>query len=700
MHISRYGYKRRNLSSETIKQLGERLIDDYKDVLKITSKSIKLKNVDTDGQWWFVEYEQIVSDIPIYGSEIGFSVDPQGYVVTLGATVHPGVSIKPVPHISPERALEVAKRRFQLDSIIVLHQPSLIILPIENDSTFTYHLSWKVQLISVQPLKNITYFIDATNGKVLRELDNVIWCNDYRIYGTVKGGYWPVRSTDNPVTTGFATTNVSLMNVLGQIWRVNTDLSGYYQFSGLSYTYYRVRIPLENMWIQVRDNGGTSGTHGALVEASYTVLPGQRDHDWGAWDGTNVFWHGRIAHDFFHGEPFNYTGMDRRINAYINSGPTINGAADGTNIYFGSQNGRPWARSSDVVYHEYTHNTIYSIYGGWIGNPNEYYTEASAMDEGLSDYFACTINNDPILGEDVGVSRNLDNNTFTWTDWQGAHWNGQVIGGAVWDFRELVGSYVADNLAFKALQIVPRARTFSDYLYNMMIADNGTYNGAYRSQLRTAFAAHGITTNEPPLPPSFGVSISGPETLPSGSVGEYTAVVYGGSGNFTYNWYVYEPNGREQYVGSGNPISIYAPYTNSSLTIQIEARVTDNSNNETSSGWLLVLVYGEGGPLSIKELILKEEINPEIPIGFSLFQNYPNPFNSNTVIYFTLPEAGMISLSVFDPLGREVATLLNEQRPAGIHKVYFDAGTLPSGVYFYRLKSSGKMAIRKMLLVR
>jgi hypothetical protein len=122
--------------------------------------------------------------------------------------------------------------------------------------------------------------------------------------------------------------------------------------------------------------------------------------------------------------------------------------------------------------------------------------------------------------------------------------------------------------------------------------------------------------------------------------------------------------------------------------------------NLSSSGWLLVLVYGEGGPLSIKELILKEEINPEIPIGFSLFQNYPNPFNSNTVIYFTLPEAGMVSLSVFDSLGREVATLLNEQRPAGIHKVYFDAGTLPSGVYFYKLKSSGKMAIRKMLLVR
>jgi hypothetical protein len=490
-----------------------------------------------------------------------------------------------------------------------------------------------------------------------------------------------------------------MYNLLGQrIARTNAEQNGNYSITySVAYATYYLDFPLQNNWIQLRNANDN------LIRHTFAFTPAasiRHDYDWAAGDASKVWYHASRIHDFYRGAPFNYTGMDYQMRARVGLGADVNGAADGTNIYFGSQNGRPWARSSDVVYHEYTHNTIYRIYGGWIGNPNEPYTEASAMDEGLSDYFACTINNDPILGEDVGVSRNLDNNTFTWIDWGGAHWNGQVIGGAVWDFRELVGSYVADNLAFKALQIVPRARTFSDYLYNMMIADNGTYNGAYRSQLRTAFAAHGITTNEPPLPPSFGVSISGSETLPSGSVGEYTAVVYGGSGNFTYNWYVYEPNGREQYVGSGNPISIYAPYTNSSLTIQIEARVTDNSNNETSSGWLLVLVYGEGGPLSIKELILKEEINSEIPIGFSLFQNYPNPFNSNTVIYFTLPEAGMVSLSVFDPLGREVATLLNEQRPAGIHKVYFDAGTLPSGVYFYRLKSSGKMAIRKMLLVR
>lgn len=80
--------------------------------------------------------------------------------------------------------------------------------------------------------------------------------------------------------------------------------------------------------------------------------------------------------------------------------------------------------------------------------------------------------------------------------------------------------------------------------------------------------------------------------------------------------------------------------------------------------------------------------------------NYPNPFNPATVIRFTLPEAGHTSLKVFDLLGREVASLLNEHRAAGSHQVQFDASALPSGVYFYRLESAGRVMIQKMVLAR
>jgi hypothetical protein len=89
-----------------------------------------------------------------------------------------------------------------------------------------------------------------------------------------------------------------------------------------------------------------------------------------------------------------------------------------------------------------------------------------------------------------------------------------------------------------------------------------------------------------------------------------------------------------------------------------------------------------------------------LPASVRLHQNYPNPFNPITVIRFTLPQAGFVSLKVFDILGREVSSLLSEHLPAGSHRAFFDASTLPSGVYFYKLHAEGTVAIQKMILAR
>lgn len=85
---------------------------------------------------------------------------------------------------------------------------------------------------------------------------------------------------------------------------------------------------------------------------------------------------------------------------------------------------------------------------------------------------------------------------------------------------------------------------------------------------------------------------------------------------------------------------------------------------------------------------------------YSLIQNYPNPFNPSTVISFSLPEMTHVSLRVYDILGREVAALVNEVRPTGIHQVTFDAQRLASGVYFYTLNAGKYSQTRKMMLVR
>jgi photosystem II stability/assembly factor-like uncharacterized protein len=85
---------------------------------------------------------------------------------------------------------------------------------------------------------------------------------------------------------------------------------------------------------------------------------------------------------------------------------------------------------------------------------------------------------------------------------------------------------------------------------------------------------------------------------------------------------------------------------------------------------------------------------------FTLEQNYPNPFNPSTKIKFSLPANGHTSLKVYDILGREVSTLLNEEFKAGEHEVEFNAENLPSGVYFYRIKAGEFTDIKKMLLLK
>ncbi|MEK7249171.1 MAG: T9SS type A sorting domain-containing protein, partial [Bacteroidota bacterium] len=94
-----------------------------------------------------------------------------------------------------------------------------------------------------------------------------------------------------------------------------------------------------------------------------------------------------------------------------------------------------------------------------------------------------------------------------------------------------------------------------------------------------------------------------------------------------------------------------------------------------------------------------ELVDPKrVPLGFELKQNYPNPFNPSTTMSFVIGHSSFASLRVFDILGREIATLVNEELGAGNYNVTFDARNLPGGTYFYTLKS-GEFAQTKKLLI-
>ena len=87
-------------------------------------------------------------------------------------------------------------------------------------------------------------------------------------------------------------------------------------------------------------------------------------------------------------------------------------------------------------------------------------------------------------------------------------------------------------------------------------------------------------------------------------------------------------------------------------------------------------------------------------IHYSLNQNYPNPFNPATTISYSIPKAGNVSLKIFNVLGQEVRSLINEYQNAGIYKVSFDASSLTSGVYFYSLSTDNFLQVKKMMLVK
>jgi glucose/arabinose dehydrogenase len=89
-----------------------------------------------------------------------------------------------------------------------------------------------------------------------------------------------------------------------------------------------------------------------------------------------------------------------------------------------------------------------------------------------------------------------------------------------------------------------------------------------------------------------------------------------------------------------------------------------------------------------------------MPGGFVLKQNYPNPFNPITNIEFQLPVSGFISLKVFDVLGNQVKTLINEEKKAGFYQIAFDASDLPSGVYLYKLSTESFSDIKKMTVLK
>ncbi len=123
--------------------------------------------------------------------------------------------------------------------------------------------------------------------------------------------------------------------------------------------------------------------------------------------------------------------------------------------------------------------------------------------------------------------------------------------------------------------------------------------------------------------------------------------------------------------------------------------ILSSSSNASASNRISIVPTAEFPPPPPDD---KLELN--VPVGFALEQSYPNPFNPLTVIRYQLPIESQVTLKVYNTLGQEVATLVDEMRDAGFKSVEFDASKLSSGVYFYKLTAATFVGVKRMLLMR
>jgi hypothetical protein len=135
--------------------------------------------------------------------------------------------------------------------------------------------------------------------------------------------------------------------------------------------------------------------------------------------------------------------------------------------------------------------------------------------------------------------------------------------------------------------------------------------------------------------------------------------------------------------------------------------ISDDFNNDSKPD--VALLRGDSGSDTISVYLnagwiptgIKSGNNSSsIITGYQLNQNYPNPFNPSTTIKYSIPIAGLVTLTVFNILGEQVKTLINQEMPAGNYTVQFNASSLASGIYLYRIQAGSFVQTKKMILLR
>lgn len=202
------------------------------------------------------------------------------------------------------------------------------------------------------------------------------------------------------------------------------------------------------------------------------------------------------------------------------------------------------------------------------------------------------------------------------------------------------------------------------------------WNTAFSNNTRITLNGSELSNDTTTHDATYHADAYGPMTLP-GTMGTHQSLRF-----------------RKLNFYNGSPILSYLFVSNTGAVIQIEAVDTLQGNSGTinitpgKTAW--------NGPI----VPLDVRVSDIVPAEFALKQNYPNPFNPSTTITYEVAATGFVSMKVYNMLGQQVGTLLNEVKSPGTYTLNWNAEGMPSGVYFYTMQADGFTATKRLVLLK
>jgi Zn-dependent metalloprotease len=484
----------RGNSTPEVDQAARRFLTEHAGLLKLDASQLQLRRADHIRNKWYVSYQQVKDGIPVMFSEVELRLSAGGNLMMFGSDFHPSMEVNTVPALSEQAALQAATRGME---VIPPATPpsSLYILPIEYEDHISYHLAYRFEFVTANPMARFVTYVDAHSGEILWRFNRV----RNSISGKVSGTVHRRNVTDALTSQPSPDLNLKIGGV-----NVVTDVNGEFSFSGVGTTF-TLTANLEGRFARVtRDDGASASITTAVQDGQNVDI---------LWDATNsqtserdAYFHTNVAHAFIKAIDPAFTGVDYRMPVKVNINQTCNAFWDGQGInFFRSGDGcRNTAEVPTVVYHEYGHAINDQLYIGQ-GLPDG--LTNIAMHEGLADINAAFLVDDAVVGRGFQVNgggiRNVNNNNRYPESVVGeVHNDGLILAGALWDLREALGLEIARQYSHFARYGTPDdpdlLKAYNEYFIEILIQDDDDGNLANLTPnfaaINQAFSAHGIGT--------------------------------------------------------------------------------------------------------------------------------------------------------------------------------------------------------------